>query len=86
MITPRLVKRSRPSSYKARDAAYRVGGHGGVYLAMYPRPYPKTRQQQRIGDAARSCGIKAGMSKAQLQTAMKECIPTKFGRPAISPL
>lgn len=68
----------RPKVYKARDAAYAVGGNNGYYIAALPRPYPKTSQQRKIGDAARACGIKKGMTKSQLQTAMKECIPTKF--------
>lgn len=78
MIITNLVKRSRPSRYKAKDAPYAVGGNHGIYLAMYPKPYPKTSQQKKIGDAAKACGIKAGMSKSALMTAMKDCIPGKF--------
>lgn len=70
--------KSRPKRYKASDAAYAVGGNGGAVIAMRPGPYPKTPQQKKIGDAARACGIKAGMKKAELQKAMKECIPGKF--------
>lgn len=73
-----LVKRTRPRRYKAKDAPYPVGGNSGIYLASFPRPYPKTSQQRKIGDAARACGIKAGISKGELMKAMKECIPTKF--------
>jgi len=73
-----LVKRSRPRRYKAKDAPYPVGGNKGLYLAAFPKPYPKTPQQKKIGEAARACGIKAGISKAELMKAMKECIPTKF--------
>jgi hypothetical protein len=78
MIITNLVKRSRPRRYKAKDAPYAVGGNHGVVLAMYPKPYPKTSQQKKIGDAARACGIKAGIGKSALMTAMKDCIPTKF--------
>lgn len=78
MIVTDLVKRSRPRRYKAKDAPYAVGGHPGIVLAMYPKPYPKTSQQKKIGEAARACGIKAGISKTELMKAMKECIPTKF--------
>jgi len=70
----------RPKVYKARDAAYSVGGNPGYYIASRPRKYPKTSQQRKIGAAARDCGIKAGMSKSELQKAMKECIPGKFGK------
>jgi len=80
MIVTDLVKRPRPKRYKAKDAPYAVGGNHGIYLAMYPKPYPRTAQQKKIGDAARACGIKAGMSKTDLMKAMKECIPGKFGK------
>ena len=73
-----FVKRSRPRQYKAKDAPYPVGGNHGLYLASFPRPYPKTSQQKKIGEAARACGIKAGIKKSDLMTAMKDCIPTKF--------
>ena len=68
----------RPKVYKARDAAYAVGGNPGYYIAARPRPYPKTRQQQKVSDVARECGIKPGISKADLQTKMKECIGPKM--------
>lgn len=67
----------RPKSYKARDAAYPTGGNRGYYIAALPRPYPITSQQRKVRDAARACGIKPGISKQALQTAMKECIPGK---------
>jgi len=57
---------------------YTVGGKKGVILVNYPRPYPKTTQQKKIGDAARACGIKRGISRADLVKAMVECIPGKF--------
>jgi len=80
MIVTRLVKRSRPKRYKAKDAPYAVGGHPGIVLAMFPRPYPKTSQQKKIAAAAKDCGIKSGISKSALMTAMKDCIPGKFGK------
>jgi len=80
MIVTNLVKRSRPSRYKAKDAPYAVGGNHGVYLAMYPKPYPKTSQQKRIAAVADKCGIKAGMSKSALMTAMKDCVKKEFGK------
>ena len=77
--TSNLVKRQPPKRYKAKDAPYAVGGNKGfVVMAAFPRPYPKTSQQKKIGDAARACGIKSGISKSTLMTAMKDCIPTKF--------
>lgn len=64
----------RPKSYKARDAAYAVGGKKGLYIAALPRPYPKTRQQQKVKDVAANCGIKKGISKADLMNKMKDCV------------
>lgn len=80
MIITNLVKRSRPSRYKAKDAPYAVGGNHGVYLAMYPKPYPKTSQQKRIAAVAEKCGIKSGITKATLMTAMKDCVKKEFGK------
>lgn len=68
----------RPKVYKSRDAAYSVGGNPGYYIAARPRPYPKTRQQIKVSDVARECGIKAGMSKSDLQRAMKDCVGPKM--------
>lgn len=64
----------RPKVYKARDAAYAVGGNPGYYIASRPRAYPKTRQQVKVSEVADKCGIKAGISKADLQRAMKDCV------------
>lgn len=70
--------KSRPASHKLEGI--RTTQHGGMVLASYPKPYPKTSQQKRIGDAAKACGIKKGMSRSALVTAMVDCIPGKFGR------
>jgi len=75
-----LVKRSAPKRYKAKDAPYAVGGKGGIIIAMKPKPYPATAQQKKVGAAAKACGIKSGISKSALMTAMKDCIPGKFGK------
>lgn len=75
-----LVKRSAPKRYKAKDAPYAVGGKGGIIIAMKPKPYPATKQQKAIGAAAKACGIKSGITKTALMTAMKECLPGKFGK------
>lgn len=64
----------RPKAYKARDAAYGVGGNRGFYLASMPRPYPITRQQARVRDVARQCGIVKGMGKNNLMRAMVDCV------------
>lgn len=70
--------KSRPKAYKARDAAYIVGGNAGAVLAAYPSPYPLTSQQKKVKSVAEECGIKAGISKAELQKKMKECVGPKM--------
>ena len=69
----------RPSVYKASGAPYAVGGNPGYYIAARPRPYPMTPQQRKVKNAAAACDIHAGMSKSELMTQMKDCIPGEFG-------
>ena len=69
--------KSRPASYKAKDAPYRVGGHRGFYIAALPRPYPTSRPQKVIKKLAETCGIKSGISKSELMTKMKECVTSE---------
>jgi len=66
--------RRRPIRYRARNAPYAVGGNKGFYIAALPRAYPKTAQQRRVADVARQCGIRKGMDKSTLMTAMKDCV------------
>ena len=68
----------RPKAYKARDAAYTVGGHGGFYIASRPKKYPKTPQQVKVGRVAAECGIHKGIKKADLQTKMVDCVSAKM--------
>jgi hypothetical protein len=68
---------------KRRPRAHKLEGittktHPGFVIAAYPRDYPKTSQQKKVGEAAKSCGIKKGMSRSSLVTAMRTCIPGKF--------
>lgn len=70
--------KSRPKSYKARDAAYAVGGNRGAVLAAYPTPYPLTSQQRKVKTVADECGIKPGISKSELQKKMVECVGPKM--------
>jgi len=69
-----------PARYKASDAAYPTGGNRGGYIAWLPREYPMTPQQRKVAVAnvAHECGIKPGMSKADLQKAMVECVGPKM--------
>ena len=68
----------RPAVYKARDAAYPTGGNNGFYIAALPRPYPMTRQQTKVKSVAHECGISKGMSKADLQRKMVDCVGPKM--------
>lgn len=68
----------RPKQYKARDGAYPVGGNRGYYIAALPRPYPMTTQQRKVANVARECGIRPGISKSALMTAMKDCVSQKM--------
>lgn len=68
----------RPTRYKAKDAPYAVGGNAGFYIAARPKPYPATSQQKKIAAVAAKCGIKSGISKSALMTAMKDCVKKEF--------
>lgn len=70
--------KGRPSAYKARDAAFTVGGNRGWVLSSLPRAYPKTSQQKKVADAAKGCGIHKGMKKEALQKAMVDCVGPKL--------
>jgi len=52
------------------------GGH--LVLAWRPSKYPKTPQQRKAGEVARSCGIKKGMSRNDLVRAMIDCVGPKM--------
>ncbi len=68
----------RPSVYKARDAAFATGGNNGFYIAALPRPYPMTSQQRKVKNVAVDCGIARGISKADLQRKMVDCVGPKM--------
>ena len=69
-----MYGKSRPRRYKAKDAAFATGGNGGFVLAFRPGPYPITNQQRKVRDTAEKCGIKLGISKAELQKKMVDCV------------
>lgn len=69
--------------FKSRPAPHRLEGittkqHAGMVLSSYPKAYPMNAPQRKVRDAARACGIKKGMSRSSLVTAMVDCIPGKF--------
>lgn len=55
-----------------------AGGHDGFVIAQRPRHYPEEPQQRRIKAANRFCGIRKGMTRSELLSAMTECIPEYF--------
>jgi len=69
-----VYKKRRPGRYKAKDAAFAVGGHKGGYVAFFPRAYPTNAPQRKVREVARKCGIKPGISKSELQKLMVECV------------
>jgi hypothetical protein len=52
--------------------------HRGYQLKRRPRRYRRLPQQQMLIDASRACGIHKGISKAELQDKMVNCIPRYF--------
>lgn len=54
------------------------GGHKGYYLKSRPSKYLQTPQQSKFREALEFCGIKKGITKSELMTAMKNCIPRFF--------
>lgn len=55
-----------------------AGGNPGFAIHARPGRYPTTPQQQKLRDAAEHCGIRKGMKREELVTAMKTCIPEFF--------
>jgi len=64
--------KQRPGTYKSDGMT--VGGNSGWVLSSKPRKYPITSQQKKVRDAAKECGIKTGMSRSALRTAMVDCV------------
>lgn len=52
----------------------KVAGHRGFVLSVRPKKYFATKPQQVFSQITKLCGIKKGMSKADLQAKMKECV------------
>jgi hypothetical protein len=54
------------------------GGKPGFVLSSRPRRYKTTPQQTRVSEAAEACGIKKGITRAELVDKMRNCIPKFF--------
>ena len=56
----------------------KLSPNGHLVLAWRPKKYPKTPQQRKAGEVARSCGIHKGMNRDTLRKAMIECVGPKM--------
>lgn len=54
------------------------GGKPGFVLGLRPRRYKTTPQQMRVSEAAEHCGIRKGITRAELVDKMRNCIPEFF--------
>ena len=81
-----IVKNFRTVGYlKSRPKAHKLEGittkqHAGMVIAANPKPYKMNSAQRRVAEAAKACGIKKGMSRGDLVSKMRTCIPGQFGR------
>lgn len=55
-----------------------AGGKKGFYIYSAPKKYPLTDQQKKLKRILKECGIKKGISKAELQKAMVDCVGPKM--------
>lgn len=55
-----------------------VGGKRGFYIKRRPRKYLMTDQQKKLKEIVEECGIHKGISKAELQRAMVDCVGPKM--------
>jgi len=55
-----------------------AGGKPGFVIGLRPKNYKTTSQQSRIKEAAEFCGIKKGMTRAELVDKMRNCLPKYF--------
>lgn len=70
--------KSRPKAHKLEGITTKQ--HAGMVIAANPKPYKMNSAQRRVAEAAKACGIKKGMSRADLVSKMRTCIPGQFGR------
>lgn len=56
----------------------KVAGNKGFTIRQKPEEYDMTEQQKKFKIVQERCGIKKGISKAELQLKMKNCIPKEW--------
>ena len=54
------------------------GGNSGIELRSRPRSYRMTEQQHRFREALEHCQIRKGITRRELVSAMKNCVPAYF--------
>lgn len=52
-----------------------AGGKAGFTLGLRPKRYRDTKQQKLMREASEHCGIRKGITREELVTAMTECVP-----------
>lgn len=55
-----------------------AGGKPGFVISERPARYKNTPQQERFKKAADFCGIRKGITREELLTAMTTCIPEYY--------
>lgn len=50
----------------------------GFRISTMPKAYPLTGQQKKLRGVLEECGVKKGISKAELQKAMIDCVGPKM--------
>ncbi len=71
--------KQRPKKYDDPDNVFgKVGGNSGWVIARKPKDYPLNSQQRKVKEAAEACGIESGISRKELKSKMKNCIPDQF--------
>lgn len=52
----------------------KVAGYKGFVVRQRPKEYSQNKPQEVLTKISKQCGVKKGISKAELQKLMKECI------------
>ena len=68
--------KSRPKAYSSDGMT--VGGNRGWVISSLPRDYPTTSPQSKVRSVAAECGIKKGISRAELRKKMIDCVGPKM--------
>lgn len=80
-----MLLKSAPGYIKHSPKSHKLEGitttdHHAFVLSKYPRHYPKTSQQKKVAEVAKTCGIKKGMKRSELVTKMIDCVGPKMSK------